>query len=74
MLGYLANTRVGSLTYNVVHTYAVPVLLLGLGWLASVPVLLAAGFLLAAHIGVDRLLGFGLKYPSAFKDTHLQRV
>ena len=27
-----------------------------------------------AHIGMDRLLGYGLKYPSAFKDTHLQRV
>ena len=27
-----------------------------------------------AHIGVDRLLGYGLKYPTGFKDTHLQRV
>jgi hypothetical protein len=27
-----------------------------------------------AHIGVDRALGYGLKYPSSFKDTHLQRV
>jgi hypothetical protein len=27
-----------------------------------------------AHIGADRLLGYGLKYPTAFKDTHLSRV
>jgi hypothetical protein len=27
-----------------------------------------------AHIGVDRMLGYGLKYPTGFKDTHLQRV
>jgi len=27
-----------------------------------------------AHIGIDRVLGYGLKYPTAFKDTHLQKV
>ena len=27
-----------------------------------------------AHIGFDRTLGYGLKCPTAFKDTHLQRV
>jgi hypothetical protein len=26
------------------------------------------------RIGVDRALGYGRKYPSGFKDTHLQRV
>jgi hypothetical protein len=27
-----------------------------------------------AHIGTDRFLGYGLEYPTRFKDTHLQRV
>ena len=26
------------------------------------------------HIGVDRLLGYGLKLPTAFQDTHLGRI
>jgi hypothetical protein len=26
------------------------------------------------HIGMDRALGFGLKYETDFKDTHLGRV
>jgi hypothetical protein len=35
---------------------------------------LALALILFAHIGIDRWLGFGLKYPSGFKDTHLQRL
>jgi hypothetical protein len=27
-----------------------------------------------AHIGFDRMLGYGLKYPTAFSDTHLGRI
>jgi hypothetical protein len=27
-----------------------------------------------AHIGMDRLVGYGLKYPTESKDTHLGRV
>ncbi|MGH2373741.1 MAG: DUF4260 domain-containing protein [bacterium] len=74
MLGYLAGPRTGSVTYNLVHTYVVPAALLGIAWGLQIPMLPPAGFLLAAHIGADRFLGFGLKYPSGFKDTHLQRV
>jgi hypothetical protein len=74
MLGYLAGPRIGGSTYNLVHTYLTPAVLIGIAWGLQIPVLLLAGLLLAAHIGVDRLLGFGLKYPSGFRDTHLQRV
>ena len=35
---------------------------------------LAVALIWLAHIGVDRLIGYGLKYPTAFKDSHLQRV
>ncbi|MGH2406431.1 MAG: DUF4260 domain-containing protein [bacterium] len=74
MLGYLAGTRIGSVMYNLVHSYLAPAALLGGAWGFQMPVLLLAGCVLAAHIGVDRLLGLGLKYPTGFKNTHLQRV
>ncbi|MFC6905963.1 DUF4260 domain-containing protein [Halalkalicoccus tibetensis] len=71
MLGYLAGPRVGSLTYNVVHTYALP-LALGAAslWLASQLALLVA-LVWIGHIGADRLFGYGLKFESGFTDTHL---
>jgi hypothetical protein len=74
LLGFLAGPRVGTLTYNLAHTVALPLLLGAIGVLSdgSIPVQVALAWL--AHIGIDRALGFGLKYPSAFNDTHLQRV
>lgn len=71
MIGYLAGPRVGSATYNVVHTYVLPLSLAGAGvWLGSTLAIQVAA-VWTAHIGVDRLVGYGLKYPSGFKDTHL---
>ena len=71
MIGYLLNRRVGAVTYNVVHTYLGPVVLacyaLGTGRTA----LLLVALVWFAHIGFDRLLGYGLKYQTRFKDTHL---
>ena len=71
MLAYLAGARVGSLGYNLFHTYALPLALGGLGvWLdATLAVLVAAVW--AGHIGADRFFGYGLKFESGFGDTHL---
>jgi hypothetical protein len=74
MIGYAAGTRVGALAYNAAHTYALPVALAAAGVLADANGLVAVGLIWIAHIGADRTLGYGLKYPTAFKDTHLQRV
>jgi hypothetical protein len=74
MLGYLAGTRVGARIYNLFHIYPLPALLAVYGLLAPNPLALSLALIWFAHIGADRLLGFGLKYPSAFKDTHLSRV
>ena len=74
MLGYLVNPRMGAAIYNLVHTYAVAIALIAAGYFLKSDVVLTAGIILLGHIGADRLLGFGLKYPTAFKDTHLQRV
>ena len=74
MLGYLAGARVGAVTYDLVHTYVAPVLLATAGVIWDSNAALKLALIWLAHIGVDRAVGYGLKYPSDFKDTHLQRV
>jgi hypothetical protein len=74
MLGYLAGPSVGSVAYDLVHTYVGPVALAVIGVLADSDLAVQVALIWLAHIGADRLLGYGLKYPTGFKDTHLQRV
>lgn len=74
MLGYLGGPRLGSLTYDLVHTYVGPLTLGTIGLLGGYETALQVALIWAAHIGLDRLLGYGLKYPTGFKDTHLQRI
>lgn len=75
MAGYLLNTRTGAIVYNLVHTIIAPlVLLLIAGPVLSNTLLTALALIWLAHIGIDRAVGYGLKYPTAFKDTHLQRL
>lgn len=72
--GYAFGPKVGAIAYDMVHTEIFPVALGALGVVtdSSAPTKIALIWL--AHIGADRLLGYGLKYPTAFKDTHLSRV
>ena len=74
MLGYLFNPRIGAACYNAVHTYVDPLLLALIGLFAGAPICIAIALVWAAHIGFDRLLGYGLKYPTAFTDTHLGKI
>jgi len=71
MLGYLANPRLGSWTYNLIHHKGVSVALYVLGYLLSTPWLMFAGTILLGHSSLDRVFGYGLKYPDAFQNTHL---
>jgi hypothetical protein len=72
---YLGGPRAGAAAYNLTHTYVVPVALAAGALLAGENgVTLQIALIWAAHIGGDRFLGYGLKYPTAFKDTHLRRV
>ena len=73
-LGYLVNVRVGAATYNLVHTQILPAVLLAVGYFSGRQVLIYLALIWLGHIGLDRLAGFGLKYPTKFQDTHLQRV
>ena len=73
-LGYLAGTTVGAYTYNLFHTYLLPALLVLSGFFTTDTLLLQLGLIWFAHIGGDRLVGYGLKYPTSFQDNHLKRV
>lgn len=74
MLGYLADPRIGAVTYNLVHNWALPVglVLVGIATHHVWPLLAATA--VASHVGWDRALGYGLKLPSGFRDTHLGRI
>jgi hypothetical protein len=74
MAGYLAGPRTGAFVYNVAHNQAVALLVLGAGGLSGSVPLVLAGAVLAAHIGMDRVAGYGLKYPTSFGETHLGRI
>lgn len=74
MLGYLGGPRLGAITYNAVHNWTLALALLGIGWWLGVPAALLAGAMLVAHVGMDRALGYGLKLPTGFQDTHLGRI
>ena len=74
MIGYVRGPRAGAVTYNLVHNLATALLVLAVGWLAAIAPLALAGAILVAHVGMDRSLGYGLKLPTDFKDTHLGRI
>ena len=74
MVGYLGGPRLGSITYNTAHNLVLALALLGLGWLTGIGWLVFAGAAFITHIGLDRALGYGLKLPTDFRDTHLGRI
>ena len=74
MIGYLKDAKLGCAFYNSVHTVTGPLLLLGGALVFGAPRYMPYALIWLAHIGFDRALGFGLKYPTFFKDTHLQHV
>ena len=74
MLGYAWGPRLGAMTYNLLHNYALPCVLVTIGLLASTPLAVHIALIWFAHIAIDRALGYGLKHESGFGDTHLGAV
>lgn len=74
MAGYLGGPRLGAATYNAVHNLVLAIFTLGTGWWTDTGWLILVGAVLLAHVGMDRSLGYGLKLPSGFTDTHLGRI
>jgi hypothetical protein len=71
MLGYIVNTRVGAVCYNIAHHKGLAIALYVSGVYFQMPWVAFSGLLLFGHSAFDRLLGYGLKYPDHFKHTHL---
>lgn len=74
MFGYMVNKKIGSYVYNLIHTYSLPLLLIILTFSLQQEFLVAIGIIWVAHIGMDRMFGYGLKYTTDFSSTHLQKV
>ena len=82
-IGYAFGPKIGSIAYNALHSTIGPLFLACLGWWLDqdstmIHILRDIGGFTAliwlAHIGFDRTVGYGLKYASAFKDTHLGAI
>ncbi|MEK8127873.1 DUF4260 domain-containing protein [Paenibacillus filicis] len=74
MIGYAVSKKTGAYLYNFAHTFVTPLLLLLVGLAFSVNFLIMIGLIWVVHIGMDRMMGYGLKYETGFKDTHIQRL
>ena len=71
---YLADPKTGAVVYNAAHSYMAPVTLMTAGFTLDSPLWLSIALIWMAHIGIDRALGFGLKYSNGFGFTHLGRI
>lgn len=74
MVGYVRSTRLGALTYNLAHSYPLPALLGVVGLRQDSRAVQALAVVWFAHIGMDRLLGYGLKHDDGFEHTHLGTI
>lgn len=74
MVGYARSSRVGAVLYNLAHSYPAPAVLGVLALVGDQPLWQAVALIWFAHIGMDRAAGYGLKYQTGFKDTHLGRI
>ncbi|MBR0872797.1 DUF4260 domain-containing protein [Bradyrhizobium tropiciagri] len=71
---YLAGPRFGAIVYNAAHAYLAPMALMTIGFASAEPLVLSIAMIWLAHIGLDRALGYGLKYEKGFGYTHLGRI
>jgi len=71
MLGYLINTKIGAITYNIFHHKGLAILIFLSGIYFKIEVMLLLGIILFSHASLDRIFGYGLKYKDHFKNTHL---
>jgi len=74
MVGYAINKEAGAAIYNLAHIYVWPAALVIFSVLTANSLAMQLALIWLAHIGGDRLLGYGLKYTTDFKDTHLNHV
>ena len=71
---YIADPKTGAIVYKAAHSYMAPVALMTAGFALASPLWLSIAMIWMAHIGIDRALGYGLKYSAGFGFTHLGRI
>ncbi len=74
MVGYLISPRIGALTYNLFHHRLIASLLAIYSVYTGNANLNLVAIILFAHISLDRMLGYGLKYSDRFHHTHLGTI
>ena len=72
--GYLFGRRAGAAAYNAAHSTLGPLSLAAFAGANAMEQPLALALIWLAHVGLDRALGYGLKYASGFRDTHLGAI
>ena len=72
--GYAFGPKEGAVIYNAAHSYMAPVSLMTAGFATAEPLVLSIAMIWLAHIGIDRALGYGLKYQAGFGFTHMGRI
>ncbi len=73
-LGYLAGPRIGAIIHDAAHSTIAPMALMTASFGFTPPLLISVAMIWLAHIGIDRALGYGLKYSAGFGFTHLGRI
>ncbi|KQM78046.1 hypothetical protein ASE74_15145 [Pedobacter sp. Leaf216] len=71
MLGYLFGNRVGALSYNLFHHQLLAAAIAVIGFILHYNYIELAGLVLLGHSSIDRAMGYGLKFSTGFKFTHL---
>ncbi len=74
LAAYLAGPGTGAIVYNAAHSTVIPAALAALGLALSQPLMVSLAIIWLAHIGMDRAVGYGLKYQAGFGFTHLGRI
>ncbi|HTN08372.1 DUF4260 domain-containing protein [Agriterribacter sp.] len=74
MLGYAAGNRAGAISYNLFHHKGIAAIVFIAGWLSGIGILQVTGIVLFGHSCMDRVFGYGLKYFTGFKFTHLGEI
>lgn len=74
IVAYAINKDLGTAVYNLLHTYTMPIIFITVSIVFSWTFGIQFALIWFAHIGMDRLVGYGLKYRSEFKDTHITRL
>jgi len=74
MIGYLFNTQMGAITYNITHHKGIALVVGLFGYFSGSYPLMLAGLIMFSHASMDRIFGFGLKFPDSFKHTHLGQL